>query len=469
MRESETERKTDVTLQENSYFNVSQIWQQMTKGLGNVPNCDKTAITNGATDLIIILGKTYANMNTYCKEIIDDIYTKISLTYRVGFEGIPKAVEGPQPLSFIHSMVFNKNILSTTFNSPQTLVSNECFTTDIGWGCMIRTSQSLLANACQLLLLGRDYRYSSDLANAEHDAIIDMFKDSYKAPFSLHNFIKAASELPLQVKPGQWFGPNAASLSIKRLCHNTDLGQNLGRLEVVICENGDLYEECINEHFTSQSPKCSVLVLLPLRLGLSTINSYYHSSILQLIQVKCSVGIAGGKPSSSYYFVGYQGNTLLYLDPHNPQLTQADSAYQSYHTTSFQKLSIMDMDPSMLIGLLFSGLEDFNDFKDFCLNNDNKIIHFHKNGNSETKNTKSTRNSPGMAKSDYVEINRPEITDSYAIIDTPQNIGVDTNFDDFVVLDRDNRDDESLEGDVVVLNPLSANSDEAYQDTVSPN
>ena len=34
-----------------------------------------------------------------------------------------------------------------------------------------------------------------------------------------------------------------------------------------------------------------------------------------------SVGIAGGRPSSSYYFVGSQADNLFYLDPHNPRPT----------------------------------------------------------------------------------------------------------------------------------------------------
>ena len=34
-----------------------------------------------------------------------------------------------------------------------------------------------------------------------------------------------------------------------------------------------------------------------------------------------SVGIAGGRPSSSYYFVGSQADNLFYLDPHNVRPT----------------------------------------------------------------------------------------------------------------------------------------------------
>src|ERR1700761_3038028 len=34
-----------------------------------------------------------------------------------------------------------------------------------------------------------------------------------------------------------------------------------------------------------------------------------------------SVGIAGGRPSSSYYFVGSQADNLFYLDPHHTRAT----------------------------------------------------------------------------------------------------------------------------------------------------
>ena len=76
----------------------------------------------------------------------------------------------------------------------------------------------------------------------------------------------------------------------------------------------------------------AVLILIGVRLGLDGVNPIYHDSIkvschqdtvgFQLTMVQNiftfpqSVGIAGGRPSSSYYFVGSQANSLFYLDPH---------------------------------------------------------------------------------------------------------------------------------------------------------
>ncbi|KAJ6587666.1 hypothetical protein DFH09DRAFT_1359304 [Mycena vulgaris] len=43
----------------------------------------------------------------------------------------------------------------------------------------------------------------------------------------------------------------------------------------------------------------------------------YHETIKMLYTSPQSVGIAGSRPSRSYYFVGVQGNGLFYLDPHH--------------------------------------------------------------------------------------------------------------------------------------------------------
>ncbi|KAJ6484538.1 hypothetical protein DFH09DRAFT_1211319, partial [Mycena vulgaris] len=53
-----------------------------------------------------------------------------------------------------------------------------------------------------------------------------------------------------------------------------------------------------------------VLLLLGIRLGLDGMNPFYHETIEMLYAFPQSVGIADGRPLSSYYFVGAQGNGL---------------------------------------------------------------------------------------------------------------------------------------------------------------
>lgn len=78
----------------------------------------------------------------------------------------------------------------------------------------------------------------------------------------------------------------------------------------------------------------AVLVLVGIRLGLDGINPIYYGAVKvsalllyrpelihlprqALFTFPQSVGIAGGRPSSSYYFMGSQADNLFYLDPHH--------------------------------------------------------------------------------------------------------------------------------------------------------
>lgn len=165
-----------------------------------------------------------------------------------------------------------------------------------------------------------------------------------------------------------------------------------------------------------------MLVLVNVRLGLDGVNPLYYDSVKvgagkdlltqqALFTFPQSVGIAGGRPSSSYYFVASQGNSLFYLDPHftrpavplevppanviktadqpgdetetedstpatdlkpehgavEPALrwyaqAYADQQLRSYHCERVKKMPLSGLDPSMLLGFLCRDAADFTDF-----------------------------------------------------------------------------------------------------------
>lgn len=435
--------------QADTPFSLSQLWQQLMNTEKNIGKNQDESNESGVCPKnvsIVILGKKYVVSSINDSDVEEDIYSRIWLTYRTGFEPIPKAMDGPQPLGFIQSMIFNRNIAST-FNNMHGFVDNDNFTTDVGWGCMIRTSQSLLANTYQNLLLGKDFKFQVEEQNELHNKLIEAFKDNYDRPFSIHNFIQVASELPLQVKPGQWFGPNAASLSIKRLCkklNNLTNEENLPQLEVLISESSDIYDDEVSQILNSTSIS-GLLILLPVRLGIDKINSIYHSSILKFLALDQSVGIAGGKPSSSFYFFGYEEpDNLLYLDPHYPQFVKSE--YDAFHTKRYQSLNINDLDPSMMIGVLVKNVDDYLQFKSDLQADGNKIVHFHSSKEVKQVRRASTKTDASSARqrrnSEFVHVDTKDCHDDFvSVADRKEN-------DDFIDLADEFDDPESLPRDV---------------------
>ncbi|GAM23514.1 hypothetical protein SAMD00019534_066890 [Acytostelium subglobosum LB1] len=109
----------------------------------------------------------------------------------------------------------------------------------------------------------------------------------------------------------------------------------------------------------------SIIILIPIKLGVEKLNEVYFQEIKAMLEIPQSIGIIGGKPKQSFYFVGHQDDSLFYLDPHfvhdtvNPNdITFADT----YHCCIPQKMSISQLDPSMAIGFFCRTEADFEDF-----------------------------------------------------------------------------------------------------------
>lgn len=382
-----------------------------------------------------------------------DFYSRVALTYRSDFPLI-ECDPSPPPASggVVQGMLSNLG-MSIGRGSPVGSASAEEATlrshglsSDTGWGCMLRTGQSLLANALVKVHLGRGEfsarsgsRYASLTVGNSHSAdwrrplpgssapladaatyarVLSLFLDDPSPPFSVHRFARQGKQLGKHV--GEWFGPSTAAGAIKALVNAYDPAG----LRVVSCVDGTVYESEVVEASTVDGAAWTrpVLVLVNVRLGLEGVNPVYYDSIkvrthrsgccesysrLCPAEVDCSflqsvfrfpqsVGIAGGRPMSSYYFVGAQADALFYIDPHftrsavpvvlpsDPELVDAgareplsnpssldrflldaypDTVWATYHCDKVRKVALSSLDPSMLIGFV---VESASDWVDFC-------------------------------------------------------------------------------------------------------
>lgn len=122
--------------------------------------------------------------------------------------------------------------------------------------------------------------------------------------------------------------------------------------------------------------------MLGIRLGIDRITPVYHAALKAALEMPQSVGIAGGRPSASHYFIGHQGEQFFYLDPHStrPALCPQPSAedIESCHTRRVRRLKLTELDPSMLIGFLIHSKEEFEEWRKAIAEAEGKqIIHVH--------------------------------------------------------------------------------------------
>ncbi|XP_045200560.2 cysteine protease ATG4B-like [Mercenaria mercenaria] len=320
---------------------------------------------------VYILGEQYSVLYDL-EEIRDDVRSRFWFTYRKGFQ--PIGGTGPS--------------------------------SDAGWGCMLRCGQMMLAHALVVRHLGRGWRWHG--TDERHRKILEMFQDKKSSYYSIHQIASMGVSEGKNV--GQWFGPNTVAQVLKKLVVYDDWSSLVIHVAMdnsVIqddikclckCKHGDDRDKCeIRKSMKAESQtrdkdfinysSCSseasdtsfhsapssemdvsiwkpLLLIIPLRLGLTDTNVVYVESLKKCLSLKQSVGMIGGKPNHAHWFIGYVGDELVYLDPHTTQvfedpLTKDDSFHCQYSC----RMKILDLDPSIALGF-YCGTEA--EFDDLC-------------------------------------------------------------------------------------------------------
>uniref|UniRef100_A0AAZ3Q3M6 Cysteine protease n=1 Tax=Oncorhynchus tshawytscha TaxID=74940 RepID=A0AAZ3Q3M6_ONCTS len=265
-----------------------------------------------------ILGKEF-NALTEKEDILSDVTSRLWFTYRKNFP--PIGGTGP--------------------------------TSDTGWGCMLRCGQMILGEALVCRHLGRDWRW---------ETVLNIVRLALRK-LTVLNIVRLAlrkltvfdswSRLAVHVAMDN----TVVMEEIKRLCMPwLDYGgaacaEPPGWMPK---HNGCLEGACALAEEETALWKPLVL-LIPLRLGLSDINKAYIETLKQCFQLPQSLGVIGGKPNSAHYFIGYVGEELIYLDPHTTQPAVEpcedsqvpDDTYHCQHPPC--RMHICEIDPSVAV------------------------------------------------------------------------------------------------------------------------
>lgn len=249
-------------------------------------------------------------------------------------------------------------------------------TTDCGWGCMLRSSQMMLAQAVVTHVLGRHWRYrrnnQTEASDYVHRQVVRWFGDrtADASPFSLHKLVQMGYESGKQA--GDWYGPSSAAYILREALEGAcQTEQMLLDLRIYVAQDCTIYLEdvrtlCRGTRSNGTPLWRALIILVPVRLGGEQLNTTYIPCVKGMLSHPNCIGVIGGRPRHSLYFLGWQGEKVIYLDPHYVQeavdVGTHDFPLDSYHCSWPRKMSFYKMDPSCTMGFYCKTEDEFERF-----------------------------------------------------------------------------------------------------------
>lgn len=422
----------------NSYFNF---FKNDKDNFSSIEQLYKTCINlksnKNDIDIVKIMAVLKSSNNVSWK---DNLKSLVSSLFYNGYGLIKKFdIEEPALPLYIFDMKFEdvikdeinvllKSYLYMSYRSGFiNLNSIGCgdFTSDCGWGCMLRCCQMILSkgliqrkifeffnnrhsfidNDCidsirrQTLALFNDnflptkevknhpdykifWKKYNDLTktNSEYNSISEIIP-----PYSLHILTKlgkCAGEYTSDIK-------NLKLISkINKQLFEEDMNilifecGFISRKKLIInfCEEyNDFnfnYLDTITYNGVDYIFKKGGLVFISFRWGLSDLDPIFYDVVPLLFKkFHNNLGFVSGKKNRAYYFIGIdKNNKLIFADPHyNQQITNdPDKDYESYYTENLYLLDIKDMSSELTLGIgIFNSMQFTQFFDDLNWFNDN--------------------------------------------------------------------------------------------------
>ena len=243
------------------------------------------------------------------KEFLDDFESRPWMTYRSNFPAIKKSNDVKASASMSLSVRLRSQL------------DQGGFTSDTGWGCMIRSGQSVLANTLVMLRLGRGWGSKWTL---ESMALISIqiggevpertrneksflyspttqkprsqYKDSWNTALWRVVNIRASGSDPLR-RPDASSKSTLSTLLRMPLTACRALSDQYGQSGLKVYMNGDgadVYEDSFTKLAKAKDETFTpTLILLGIRLGIDRVTPVYWEALKAALRLPQSIGIAG--------------------------------------------------------------------------------------------------------------------------------------------------------------------------------
>jgi len=227
------------------------------------------------------------------------------------------------------------------------LATQKLFSTDNGWGCTIRVGQMALANALIRHLYGKEFNYlmlkKHGVKGSLYEKILTDFWDNGKGKehaFSIQNFCELA--LKYNKIPGDWLSHSSVAtvlrdLNIKYNPYDVNLivfsdgaiyKDSLGDISPIIEETASTKEfELIDtkeyDEFSKkeeEKTEQSKIIFVTFTMGLKNPEPENYERFKELFAFPQLMGIMGGRTNEALFYVGYQDDSIIFLDPHFVQV-----------------------------------------------------------------------------------------------------------------------------------------------------
>ncbi|KAM4548217.1 cysteine protease ATG4C isoform 1-T2 [Odontesthes bonariensis] len=219
-----------------------------------------------------------------------------------------------------------------------------------------------------------------------HRTLVSWFGDSSSAPLGLHRLVHLGLTMGRQA--GDWYGPAVVAHILKKAVEEA-MDPGLAGITAYVSQDCTVYSaDVVDCHRATKEGQASdeashtpleqidqpasaptfpdnraVIILIPVRLGGERTNPEYFDFAKSILSLEYCIGIIGGKPKQACYFVGFQDDSLIYMDPHYCQsfvdVSTSNFPLQSYHCPSPKKMPFSKMDPSCTIGFYSRSVQDY--------------------------------------------------------------------------------------------------------------